>query len=40
VLNTRSRADLMAWLALPKPRRLELLAAPVAVSAARIPSGA
>ena len=40
VLNTRSRADLMAWLALPKPRRLERLAAPVAVSAARIPSGA
>jgi len=40
VLNTRSRADLMAWLALPKPRRLELMAAPVAVSAARIPSGA
>jgi len=40
VLNTRSRADVMAWLALPKPRRLERLAAPVAVSAARIPSGA
>lgn len=40
VLNTRSRADLIAWLALPKPRRLEQLAAPVAASAARIPSGA
>jgi DNA polymerase (family 10) len=38
VLNTRSRADLMAWLALPKPRRLEQLAAPVAASAARVPS--
>jgi DNA polymerase (family X) len=34
VLNTRSRADLLAWLALPKPRRLEQLAAP----AARVPS--
>jgi len=40
VLNTRSRADLMTWLALPKPRRPEQLAAPVAVSAARVPSRA
>jgi len=38
VLNTRSRADLMAWLALPKPRRREQLAPPVAASAARVPS--
>jgi DNA polymerase (family X) len=33
VLNTRSRADLLAWLALPKPRRLDGLAPP-----ARVPS--
>ena len=40
VLNTRSRADLLAWLALPKPRRLDALAAPVAGSASRVPSRA
>ena len=34
VLNTRSRADLLAWLALPKPRRLARLAEP----APRVPS--
>jgi DNA polymerase (family 10) len=34
VLNTRSRADLLAWLGLPQPRRCEQLAAP----AARVPS--
>jgi DNA polymerase (family 10) len=34
VLNTRSRAELLAWLALPKPRSREQLVAPVA----RVPS--
>jgi len=34
VLNTRSRADLLAWLALPKPRALASLAPP----ATRVPS--
>jgi len=36
VLNTRSRADLLAWLALPKPRALAALAPPTP----RVPSRA